>query len=169
MYLTKLSLILISTKRQIIRLQAILIPPINCCGGKSAAQVITQSNRTVSITMEQKFAQVRVSISSADLTGTPAITAISNVAIASGGNRCDLTVHNGNLVTGTSPAAQPVTFSTLNTSTITSAYRRIYPVATGARTDLTIGSISLAGTPYTNLTATFNQELLGGRSYTLTV
>jgi hypothetical protein len=98
--------------------------------GKSAAQVITQSNRTVSITMEQKFAQIKVSISTAKVTGTPNITAISNVAVASEGNRCNLTVYNGNLVTGT-PTAQPVTFPTLNAQTITSAVRRIYPAATG--------------------------------------
>jgi hypothetical protein len=44
-------------------------------------------------------------------------------------------------------------------------------VATGVSTTVTIGSISFAGfpSPYTNLSADFNTELLEGHSYTLTV
>jgi hypothetical protein len=137
--------------------------------GMSAAKTVTQSNREVSITMAQKFAQVKVAISTANLAGTPNITAISGVTIASGGNRCNLTVYNGNLVTGTPPATQALTFSTLNASTITSTARRIYPVEAEQSTTLTIGSITINGTAYANLEAFFNKELLGGHSYTLTV
>jgi hypothetical protein len=137
--------------------------------GKSAAKTITQSDRSVTITMEQKFARVQVSISTANITGTPAINGISNVAIASEGDRCNLTVYNGDLVTGSPLATQTVAFPTLNASAITSTPRTIYPVATGAKTTITIGSITLNSVAYTNLTAVFNQELLGGHNYTLTV
>jgi hypothetical protein len=139
--------------------------------GKSVAKVITQADPSVSLTMTQRFAQVKVSVSSANLTGTPNITSIGTVTVVSGGNRCNLTEHSGEMVTGTPPAVQTVSGWTPNlpSVTITSAPRLIYPVASDTFTTVTVGNITVNGAPYSDLTTTFSQELLGGRSYTLTM
>jgi hypothetical protein len=140
--------------------------------GKSAAKVITQADPSVSITMTQRFAQVKVSISAASMVHFN-ITAIGTVTITSGGNRCNLTEHSGELVAGTPPATQTVSGWTPNlpSSVITSAPRTIYPVATGSSTTVTVGGLAIDGMPYSysNIISTFSQELLGGHSYTLTL
>jgi hypothetical protein len=138
--------------------------------GTSGQTAITTSGSTVSISMVQKFAQAKVAVSTSRTTGTPNITAVSGVTIASGGNRCNLSLWNGTLSTGT-PATQAVTFPTLTpASTVTSNYRTIYPVTSGATTTVTIGSIGISGLgDVKNIAGTFNQALLEGHSYILTL
>jgi hypothetical protein len=99
------------------------------------------------------------------------MTNLGTVKIISGGNRCNLTVHNGTMVTGLPPVDQTVSAwtPTLPTTTVTSAYRRIYPAEASDPTTVTIGSMTVNGTVFSNLIATFNQALLGGSSYTLTI
>jgi hypothetical protein len=138
--------------------------------GTSGQKYITATDAAVSFRMLQRFAQAKVSITTTHLSGTPNITAVSGVEIASGGNRCNLSVWNGLLSTGTSPVTQTVNFSTFGSHTVTSAPRMIYPVAAGQTTTVTVGSIAVDGfAPMTNLVAAFNQTFLGGRSYVLTL
>jgi hypothetical protein len=137
--------------------------------GTSGQKYITATDATVSITMVQKFAQAKVSISTTQITGTPNITAVGSVTIVSGGNRCTLSVWDGTLSAGIAPT-QSVTFSTLGSPTITSNLRTIYPVTAGATTTVTVSSISIEGFANAPIgTATFNQAFLEGHSYVLTL
>jgi hypothetical protein len=139
--------------------------------GTSGQKYISASGSTVNIPMVQKFAQAKVAISTSKLPGTPNITAVSGATIASGGNRCDLSLWDGTLVTGTAPATQAVTFQTFSAaSAITSNYRIIYPATEGATTTLTIGSIAINGFgTLSNITGAFTQALLEGHSYSLSL
>jgi hypothetical protein len=139
--------------------------------GTSGQKYITATDATISITMVQKYAQAKVSISTANLTGTPNITAVSGVTITSGGNRRNLSVWDGTLSAGTSQA-QAVSFPTFTpSSTVTSNYRMIYPVTAGVQTILTIGSLTVDGfpNPYTNRAFPLTQAFLEGHSYVLTL
>jgi hypothetical protein len=139
--------------------------------GTSGQKAITTSGSTVSISMVQKFAQAKVSISTSKMAGTPNITAVSGVTITCGGNRNKLSLHDGALSTGTPLVVQAVTFPSFSpASTVTSNYRTIYPVNSGVRTTLSIGNITINGVgTLTNIEGEFTQVLLEGHSYILTL
>jgi hypothetical protein len=138
--------------------------------GKSAQKYITMTDATVSITMAQQFAMVKIVITSTNLPGAPNITAVSGVTIDSG-TQCSLSVWNGTMNTGT-PATQSFTFSTVGSSVVTSTPRTIYTTTTPV-VRVVIGSISLAGRvePVQAFTAHFlaASDMLAGHSYVFTV
>jgi len=143
-------------------------------GRSATTATISEENKRVSISMEHLFSRITQIQATTDPTaGKPAITAISGVTVES--YRADLNLREGTLNKRTD-AADIVLHAIANNkwgtfpSSSISTDEEIL-VYSGSGTIINIASVSIQGysNPFTNVSTTFNTQLLGNHSYTLKV
>ena len=121
----------------------------------------------IPITLSHIFSQVKLIVTTEEMTGTPSIMGLNNVRILPD-SRADLDIRNGTLSKGSS-IVQEFSWSALSSTTVTSNQRTVYTFNDNP-TKLMFGTITLNGTPtFTNEEARFNKQLQPGVSYTLKV
>jgi hypothetical protein len=143
--------------------------PHDLIWGESGVETITAVNNSVSITMNHKFAQVRVKATTTGITSKPNITNMTGVTITPG-NAVDLTIQTGGVAQN--PAAAVQVISSWGAFNLTTVVSQPITVNTGTANPIyvNIGSVTIAGySPFPDLLATFNKALVAGQSYTLVV
>jgi hypothetical protein len=138
--------------------------------GKELNQPVSAGGNNITIKMFHKFSQVTVRATTAAISGTPAITAITNFSVSPGYNGT-LTVASGGMAKGGSitQSHTPSSWSGLNTATVTSASSRVVYTAGETPVSVTIGSVTIGAVTYSGPVAKFDMGLAEGRKYTLTV
>jgi hypothetical protein len=124
----------------------------------------------VGITLYHKFSQVKVNMTTAAISGTPAITAITDFTV-SPGYKATLTVADGEIEKEGTAVTQihAPAWDDLNSATVTGATGRIVYTAGEQPVSVTIGSVTIGANTYTGSVADFDMPLVLGKSYTLEV
>ena len=134
------------------------IPPgLDLIWGASGDKTISSGSNYIEIPMSHLFSKVQLDA----LSNVGNITAISDVKMY--GHTADLTVESGAMVSHTDSAMLFTGFSPLNSASVSST--RIVYTAETVPTIVNIGSITIGGTPYKDLTATFIKQLISGYAY----
>jgi hypothetical protein len=139
--------------------------------GRQAGKKITDTNRTVSITMNHLFSKVRLNVKTSITNAS--IQTLSPVAV-SGGDYANLSVYDGKLSEEYNLSQSLTLSTTLPSADIFTHPRPVYPVPSPAKATIKIGTMKMAvtgatGSPFTysNISIEFNTSLEAGKQYLL--
>jgi hypothetical protein len=136
----------------------------------STPKMITAEDNSVAITMSHLFSQVKVKLTTDNVSEKPHIMSLSGVSL-SPGNEADLTIRTGKLEANAAVAPQNVSVWTgFDKVDVLSNPITVY-TGTANPIYLNINSVTIDGydDPFTGIQARFKKTLVAGTSYTLVV